>query len=224
MIKKVYRPFWSLDVTKTEKWLGKMAIDGYRLEKVNFVTREFIFKEDDRKTIHYRICRQKAGVSTTSPSLLKSGWYSVFTKGKWSILANENETSELKIFPSRESLLYRNRIMKYSIGILLGYYAFTMVLPMSLLVASFFSDTISSHFEPGAKLSLTATFLVLSSLFYILVRLIRSDKKLRMESGSDLTISKRMLDRMTERALRKEGKLIKKRKLAWMYAPDKIEE
>ena len=62
MIKKVYRPFWSLDVMKTEKWLGEMANDGYRLEKVNFLTRKFIFEEDDRKTIHYRICRQKAGL------------------------------------------------------------------------------------------------------------------------------------------------------------------
>jgi hypothetical protein len=45
-----------------------------------------------------------------------------------------------------------------------------------------------------------------------------------MENGSDLEISKTILDRKTERALGKEGKLIKKIKLAWMYAPDKVEE
>jgi len=68
-------------------------------------------------------------------------------------------------------------------------------------------------------------FLVLSLLLYILVRLIRSDKNLRMESGSDLSICKRTtLDRKTERALRKEKKLIKKIKLAWWYAPDQAEE
>lgn len=53
--------------------------------------------------------------------------------------------------------------------------------------------------------------LVFSSLLYILVRLNISDKKLRMENGSDFAIPKHtILDRKTERALRKEGKLIKK--------------
>lgn len=33
MIKKVIRPFWSLDVIKTETWLSEMAIRGYRLRK-----------------------------------------------------------------------------------------------------------------------------------------------------------------------------------------------
>jgi len=223
MIKKVIRLFWSLDVMKTEKWLSVMANNGYRLEKVNFVTREFVFKNDQRKMIQYRICRQKAGASATSPSLIRGLWYSAYSKGKWSILANENKTSELKIFPSRESILKRNRIIKYSLGIFLGYQAFGMALPISFLIASFFSITVTSHFEPGAKLSLTVVLFVLSLLFYILVRLIRSDIKLRQEIGSALTLSKRKLDRKTEKALQKEGKLIKKRKLAWMYAPDKIE-
>jgi len=225
MIKKVIRPFWSLDVMKTETWLSKMAVDGYRLEKINFITREFVFETDEQKTIQYRICRHKAGVSATSKSLIKSQWYSAFTKGKWSILANENEAFELKIFPSRESILKRNRILKYSIGIPLAYYAFTMTLPMALIIYGFFfPENFSSHFEPGSKISLTVMLLFICSLLYIFVRLIRSDKRLRMENGSDLETPKTILDRKTERALGKEGKLIKKIKLAWMYAPDKVEE
>jgi len=118
----------------------------------------------------------------------------LFTKGKWSILANENEASELKIFPSRESILKRNRILKYSIGIPLAYYAFTMTLPMALMIYGFFfSDNFSSHFQPGSKISLTAMLLFIFSLLYIFVRLIRSDKKLRMENGSDLGTSKRTI-------------------------------
>src|SRR5665648_93372 len=223
MVKKVFRPFWSLDVMKTEKWLGEMAYDGYQLEKIDFVTRAFVFEYDERKIIQYRICRHKDRVSANSPSLIKSQWYDVFTKGKWSILANENEASELKIFPSRESILKRNRIIKYSIGILLAYQSFGVLLMLITLYLAFFSDNFSSHFEPGSSISLTAMFLILSTLLYILIRLIQSDKKLRRESGSDIALSKRRLDRKTEKALRREGKLIKKRKLAWMYAPDKIE-
>jgi len=223
MVKKVFRPFWSLDVMKTEKWLGEMANDGYRLEEVNFVTRVFVFVEDERKIIQYRLCRQKTGASANSPSLIKSQWYCVFTKGKWSILANKNEASALKIFPSRETILKRNRIIKYSLGILLAYQSMGLLPMLILLYLAIFSDNFSSHFEPGSKISLTAMFLVLSTILYILVKLIRSDIKMRRESGSDLTLSNRRLDRNTEKALRREGKLIKKRKLAWTYAPDKIE-
>ena len=46
-----------------------------------------------------------------------------------------------------------------------------------------------------------------------------------MENGSDLTLPQSTIfDGKSEKALRKERKLIKKIKLAWTYAPDKIED
>jgi hypothetical protein len=222
MLKKVFRPFWSLDIIKTETWLSEMATRGYRLQKINLITREYIFENDESKTIHYRICRHKAGVSATSQSLIKSQWYSVFSKGKWSILANENEASELKIYPSRESILKRNRTMKYSIGILLAYMAFTQIQTIFIYTLIFSPNNFSLFFRPG---SILLKLIVISSLFYILVRLNKSDKKLRMENGFDLKIPlSTILDRKIERALRKEEKFKRKIKLAWTYAPDKIEE
>jgi len=223
MLKKVIRPFWSLDVIKTETWLSEMAIDGYRLKKVNFMTREFVFENDERKTIHYRICRQNAGVSATSQSLIKNQWYSVFSKGKWNVLANENEVSELKIFPSRESILKRNRTMKYSLGILLAYLAFTQIQTIFIFTLVLSTNNFSQLFlSPGFIIS---RLLVVSSLLYIIVKLNKSDTKLRMGNGSDLTIPmSTILDGKTERVLQKEGKFIKKIKFAWTYAPDKIEE
>lgn len=190
---------------------------------MNLITREFVFENDKRKTIQYRICRQKAGVNATSQSLIKSQWYSVFTKGKWSILANDNEASELKIFPSRESILKRNRTMKYSIGILLAYLAFTQIQTIFIFTAILSPNNFSPFLSPWFIIE---RLLVLSLLSYIIVKLNKSDKKIRMENGFDLTLlsMSTILDRKTERALRKEGKLIKKIKLAWMYAPDKVEE
>jgi len=221
MIKKVIRPFWSLDVMKTETWLSEMAIRGYRLEKVNLITREFIFENDESKTIYYRICRHKAGISTTSQSLIRSQWYSVFTKGKWSILANENEASELKIFPIRESILKRNRTMKYSIGLLLAYLAFTQIQTIFLFTMVLSPNEFSLFLSPEFVIS---RLLVLSLLSYIIVKLNISDKQIRMENGSDLTLPSTILYGKTERTIRKEGKLIKKIKFAWTYAPDKIED
>ena len=223
MIKKVIRPFWSLDVMKTETWLSEMAIDGYRLKKVNLITREFVFETDEQKTIHYRICRQKAGVSATSPTLIMSQWYSVFSKGKWSILANENDASELKIFPARESILKRNRILKYSIGLFLAYLAFAQIQTIFILTFILSPNDFSQFFIPWFILE---RLLVVSLLSYIIVKLNKSDKKIRIENGgSDLIINKsRILDGKTERTLRKEGKIIKKIKFNWIYAPDKLEK
>jgi hypothetical protein len=221
MIKKVIRPFWSLDVMKTETWLSEMAISEYRLQKVNLITREFIFENDESKTIYYRICRHKAGISTTSQSLIRNQWYSVFTKGKWSILANENEASELKIFPSRESILKRNRTMKYSIGILLAYLAFTQIQTIFIFTVILSANGFSPFLSPWFIIS---RLLVVFLLSYIIVKLNQSDKQIRMENGSDLTLPSTILYGKTERTIRKEGKLIKKIKFAWTYAPDKIED
>lgn len=221
MIKKVIRPFWSLDIIKTETWLSEMAISGYRLQNVNLITREFIFENDESKTIHYRICRRKAGIKTTSQSLIRSQWYSVFTKEKWNILANENEASELKIFPSRESVLKRNRTMKYSIGLLLAFLAFTQIQTIILVTMVLSPNQFSQFLSSGFFIS---RLLVASSLSYIIVKLNQSDKQIRMENGYDLTLPKStILYGKTETVLRKEGKLIKRIKLAWTYAPDKIE-
>ena len=222
MIKRVIRPFWSLDVMKTETWLSEMAIDGYQLEKVNFITREFSFRHDKQKTIQYRIFRQKSGVSATSPTLTKSQWYSVFSKGKWSILANENDASKLKIFPARESILKRNRIIKYSLEILLAYLAFTQIQTIFLLTMVLSPNGFSQFLSPWFIIS---RLLVVFSLSYIIVKLNQSDKQIRMENGSDLTLpNSTILYNKSERALGKEGKLIKKIKFAWIYAPDKVEE
>jgi len=198
-----------------------MAISGYLLQKVNLITREFIFENDQSKTVYYRICRHKAGIDTTSQSLIRSQWYSVFTKGKWSILANENEASELKIFPSRESILKRNRTMKYSTGLLLAYLAFTQIQTIFLFTMVLSPNQIFQFLSPGFIIS---RLLVVFSLSYIILKLNQSDKQIRMENGFDLTLPSTILYGKAEGTLRKDGKLIKKIKLAWMYAPDKVEE
>jgi hypothetical protein len=55
MIKKVFRPFGSYDVIKTEEWLSSMADSGYILIKINRVTRCFFFEETEPQKLVYRI-------------------------------------------------------------------------------------------------------------------------------------------------------------------------
>ena len=45
MTVKKWRPLWSYDVEKTERWLSKMAAEGNHLTDVNRMTRMFTFDQ-----------------------------------------------------------------------------------------------------------------------------------------------------------------------------------
>lgn len=232
MSKRVFRPFWSLDIIETENWLCKMSAKGYHLKKIEAVTKVFVFAKGENKEIYYKICHHKSGIIGVSKSLMKNGWYRAFSKKKWNILANENDQYQIKIQPSRESLLNRSRIIKYSIGTLLSMWVVMSLMPMILLGGLLFNlddDSLNATFMPGAKLSMILIVLVLFFLVYIMIKLNKSDKKLRNENNIDLnfkfTIPKdKILDHKEERILRKDGKVIKKIKLGWFYSPDITEE
>ena len=57
--KRVFRPFWSYDVVKTEEWLSQMHADGYALVSVNFASRLFHFEETMPAKMFYRIVPEK---------------------------------------------------------------------------------------------------------------------------------------------------------------------
>ncbi|MGH4138858.1 DUF2812 domain-containing protein [Clostridium sp.] len=126
---------------KTENWLCDMSARGYYLKEINTMTKVFIFEKGEIKEITYRIYRHKTGINVSSQSLLNSGWYSVYSKGKWSILANENDESQIKIYPSRESLLNRSRNIKYSIGCLLTLWLIMSIMPLLILIGLLFYST-----------------------------------------------------------------------------------
>jgi len=232
MSKGVFRPFWSLDIIETENWLQDMSTKGYYLKKIEAITKVFVFEKGEIDKIHYRICRHKTASNATSQSLLTNGWYSVYSKGKWSILANKNDESQIKIHPSRESLLNRSRIIKYSIGSLLAMWFVMSLMPMFFLAELLFNFnnvSLNNTYMPEAKLSILIILLLLILLVYIMIKFNKSDKKLRSKDGLDLNLGSRLpidtiLDYKSERKLREDGKAIKKIKLGWFYSPDKTEE
>ncbi|MBU3114449.1 DUF2812 domain-containing protein [Clostridium lacusfryxellense] len=138
MSKNVFRPFWNLDIIETENWLCEMSTYGYYLKEIKTATKVFVFeiKElemNEFEEIQYKICYHKTGIIVASGLLLKNGWNSVFTKGKWSILANKNDKAQIKTHPSRENLLNRSRFIKYSIGLLLAMWFVMSLMPMIFL-------------------------------------------------------------------------------------------
>ena len=87
----------------------------------------------------------------------------------------------------------------------------------------------SGNFILGFLSQLFIPILVTTLSVYIIIKLNKSDKKLREENGTDLNLSftipkDTILDPTTEKKLRKEGKIIKRMKLGWVYAPDRAEE
>ena len=70
--------------------------------------------------------------------------------------------------------------------------------------------------------------LVVLSMVYIILKLNKSDRKMRKEGRKDLDLSylsesNSRLDYKTEGMLIRDKKIIKRYKLAWVYAPDKLQ-
>jgi uncharacterized membrane protein len=232
MSKRVFRPFWSLDIIETENFLCEMSAKGYHLKEIKAVTKVFVFEKGKMEEIQYKVCHHKTGVNCDSQSLVKSGWCNVLKKKKWTILANANDKSQIKIHPPRESLLNRNRIIKYSLGSILLMWFIMSIMPMIFLMELLFnfnSSSLNITYMPGAKLSMIIILLVLILLVYIMIKLNKSDKKLRMGRGTDVSLSAAVtkytiIDYKLERKLRKHGQVIKKIKLGFIYSPDRTEK
>ncbi|WP_170272277.1 DUF2812 domain-containing protein [Clostridium tarantellae] len=74
MIKNIIKPFWNLNILKTEKWLEKMNTKNYELKKVNFKLGKFTFEKNNCNPLTYRIYHNSIKISQCSPSLKKEGW------------------------------------------------------------------------------------------------------------------------------------------------------
>ena len=230
MIKKVFKPFWSLDVIETENWLSEMSIKGWHIKGIDILTRMFIFEKDENRIVTFRICYQKAATIAPSQSLVNNGWYQVFSKGKWSILANDNDLSLIKTHPARDGLLKRSRTIRYFIGTPLFIYLVSY-LPMISIILMDIPKEVMDIYKPGIDISKPGIIrpLIIVFLIFIIVKLIKSDENIRMEKGTDLNLTltipvNTILDNETESDLKKSGKIIKKTRLLWCIAPDRIEE
>jgi len=113
-LKKVFRPFWSFDIRKTEDWLQRMALEGYQFVKVDTVARLFYFTETKYiKETQYHMEYDKEKKNTLPMGLVKSGWMSVYQGARWKVIYNENKVTDIISFPIRDGIIKRNRRMMY---------------------------------------------------------------------------------------------------------------
>lgn len=214
---KKFRPLWSYDVSKTEEWLSAMAAKGYLFEKMNRTTRCFYFVKAAPKLLTYRFSYDKLQGAGLSKTLVAESWNKVFASGKWSVMCNEKSAKEIKVFTARDAVMKRNSYHFYAF---LGIVAFfTGLLVNNLLLIGFSSggEVVESPFW-----IITYTLLSLCIAIYLL-----SIFSMFKIYGSNKLLNERQEANTLEKALKykwkPQGEIVKKRKMAWMYGPDKLE-
>lgn len=230
-MKKVFRPFWSYDVQKTEDWLSFMAEEGYHFVKMNRLTRCFIFQENEPKRITYRIGYDKMQEDSLPTSLVNDGWAKVFQGGHWYIMANEKSWDHIKTSSVREGIIKRNRMIMYIFSGLGIYLTASALLHISLLTFSlFFADApvytvVDSHLWFLTFVIPTALWLI---VIYSVIKIHRTNKRLSRENAEPSELHGNYqgenLTKREEKQLKRSGKMIVKRKFGWMYGPDRLEK
>ncbi|MEH7353296.1 DUF2812 domain-containing protein [Neobacillus drentensis] len=234
MIKKICRPFWSYDVQKTEKWLSSMAENGYFLIKINRVSRCFFFQQGEPKKLTYRIGFDKMQGESLSRGLMAEGWTKVLRAGNWFVTSNEKSPEQIKTSSVREGIIKHNRIIMYIFGGVVFYFSIMAAFYLSIFGLILFSaDSKVEVVESPYWIFTYLYFGVLIAIFilglYSVVKINRTNKKLLNEKINrdelfSKTQGKGKLNKAEEKKLKRSGQLVIKRRLGWMYAPDKLEQ
>jgi uncharacterized membrane protein len=232
MIIKIFRPFWSYDVQKTEEWLASMAEKGYELIRINRLTRYFHFQHGKPKTATYRMVFDKVETSSLSKGLSNFGWTKVLQSGKWYVVVNELPLEQIRTFPDREGIVKHNKKIMY---IFMGILIYLMIGLLNVVLISTIAMSISkvdlTKVFTGPYGFIPATLLLFSILLciftvYSLITLNKTNQILqptqRKDQGTSLLQDR--LSKIEEKRLKKSGQLVMKWKPGWMYAPDRLEK
>lgn len=228
---KVFRPFWSYDVKKTEVWLSDMAKKGYFLVGLNRWTRCFFFRKSESKNVTYRIGYDKMQGALLSNSLLDEGWIKVIQSGNWYIISNEKPLLQIKTSSVREGIIKRNRMIMYIFSGILIYFTCIAIFNLTIMSSILFQNAPVEVVESPMwiltyfLLGLGVAIFVLA--IYSVIKINKTNKYLISEKSNKLqgvNHSERRLSKEKEKQLKRSGQMIVKRKFGWMYSPDKLEK
>ncbi|HEY2492522.1 MAG TPA: DUF2812 domain-containing protein [Paenibacillus sp.] len=234
MLNKVFRPFWSYDVNKTEEWLSSMAEKGYHFEKLNRGARYFHFKKGDLKKITYRIGYDKLQGDSLSSALLNAGWMKIVQSGHWYVLANENLHEQIKTSPVREGIIKHNRVIMYIFGSILIYLTTMSILFGTIISLVAFSQggpfrVVESPYWILTTFYMSALLALWVLSIYSVIKINKTNNKLINENKQQNKLhrvyhNEGRLSKDAEKKLNISGQMVIQRKFGWMYAPDKLEK
>jgi hypothetical protein len=227
MIIKMFRPFWSYDVQRTEKWLTAMAEKGYELIRINRLTRCFYFQQGEPRAATYQIGFDKIPNQSLSRGLLEFGWTKVLQSGKWYVTMNELPLEQIRTFSDREGIVKHNKMVMY---IYMGILIFLMVGLLNVILISTIAISLSTSgiskvftgpygFIPATALGLNIILCILT--VYSLITIDKTNKRL---TGDNVQRTERYSQKKTFLQDRGSSQLIRKWKFGWMYAPDRLEK
>lgn len=218
MTEKIFRPFWSYDIEKTENWLSAMAVKGYHVVKLNTITRQFFFVEGPPEEVRYRLMYDKTQGESLPQTLRNDGWHQVFQIRNWQLTRNNQSPEDIQNFPVSDGILKRNRILMYVFGGIFIYMTFTALLFLSINAWVLFSGTTGSiEGSPWWILTITVGIVMWTWIPYSAIKLYKSNK--RLAGGAN----EAQFSHSKEKQLKKAGKRIAKWRMGWIYSPDKLE-
>ena len=226
MNKTIFRPFWSFDIVRTEEWLSEMHRKGYALQKVNFALRMFVFEKTQAAQILYRIVFDKHGSGAQEVFLQEGAYDQVCFSKNFSVLRTEQ--TEPAMSPSYDGFLKRNKTIGMVSGNLLLFLS-ALFLPVLLIGAIMsFGAFVEFTYDTTDVVAFFVQLILLIPSLLIFLKLRKTNRELEKLCGDTLnlsyTVPKETLLRQSEiDRLKAEGQLIIRTKLAWQYAPDKVE-
>lgn len=222
MMKKVFKPFWSYDVEKTEEWLSTMALKGYHLVNINTLTRAFYFEEGTPQMIIYTVGFDKT-YQTLSEALINDGWWEIVRHHNWYVFANKGSLNGIKLTPVREGIINHNKKVMYLFGGILLYMILSSLIPIFFSILFLFIDdaTVTIVGSPMWIVTITVGIVMWSLTIYSTIKLYKTNHRLQV--SKPIQSSRTSLSHKEEKRLKKSGDIIIKRRVAWFYSPDKLE-
>lgn len=208
-MKKKWRPFWSYDVEKTERWLSEMAADGKRFVGLKILSRMFLFEEAEREKVEYQIVYDKSQYELPR-ALEESGWKSTLSDGNWKVI--KNGETPIRLYPVREGLLKRNRLHSNILTVVAVLYGIQLVsFLFSMSGAIFFPENVTVMPSP----LWTLTFLYFIQVIAVIILTVNMTGKLKSFERKYISTE---VDEVYP-----TGITFSKRKFVWTVAPDLLE-
>ena len=228
---KVFRPFWSYDVKKTETWLSNMAKKGYILVGLNRWTRCFFFRKGESKNITCRVGYDKIQGASLSNSLLEEGWIKVIQSGNWYVISNEKPLLQIKSTSVREGIIKHNKMIMYIFSAILIYFTFIAIFNLSIVSFALFQNVPNEVVESPMWI-LTYSLLGLGVAIFVLaiysvIKINKTNKYLIGEKSNkhqEVKVIEERISKEKEKQLKRSGQVVVKRKFGWMYSPDRLEK
>ena len=166
--------------------------------------------------------------ASLSNSLLDEGWIKVIQSGNWYIISNEKPLLQIKSSSVREGIIKRNRMIMYIFSGILIYFTCIVIFNLTIMSFTLFQNAPVEVVESPMWI-LTYSLLGLGVAIFVLaiysvIKINKTNKYLISEKSNKLQGVNHIEGRLSkekEKQLKRSGQMVVKRKLGWMYSPDK---